>query len=57
MVGPHGAADDHGETHGHDDHGHEGEELGPIDRLAWAMGALGIMLGLVVAAAFVAANG
>ena len=56
MVGPHGAADDHGEDHGHDDHAHEGMELGPIDRLAWAMGALGIFLGLVVAAAFVAAG-
>ena len=56
MVGPHGAADDHGDTHGHDDHAHEAMELGPIDRLAWAMGALGIFLGLVVAAAFVAAG-
>ena len=57
MVGPHGAADDHGDTHGHDDHAeHGGSELGPIDRLAWAMGGLGIFLGLVVAAAFVAAG-
>ena len=56
MVGPHGAVDDHGETHGHDDHAHEDMELGPIDRLAWGMGALGIMLGLVVAAAFLAAG-
>ena len=56
MVGPHGASDDHGEEHGHDDHAHEGMALGPIDRLAWAMGALGIFLGLVVAAAFVAAG-
>ena len=57
MVGPHGAADDHGADHGHDDHAeHGGTELGPIDRLAWAMGALGIFLGLVVAAAFLAAG-
>ena len=59
MVGPHGQPDDHGEAHGHDDHAdhsHEGPELGPIDRLAWAMGALGIFLGLVVAAAFFAAG-
>jgi hypothetical protein len=59
MVGPHGAADDHGADHGHDDHAdhaHEGPELGPIDRLAWAMGGLGIFLGLVVAAAFLAAG-
>jgi len=59
MIGPHGQPDDHGETHGHDDHAdhsHEGPELGPIDRLAWAMGALGIFLGLVVAAALLAAG-
>jgi hypothetical protein len=49
--------DAHAATNGHDDHaGHEGAELGPIDRLAWAMGGLGIFLGLVVAAAFVAAG-
>jgi hypothetical protein len=57
MVGPHGAADDHGDTHGHDDHApHEGMALGPLDTLAWAMGGLGILLGLAVAAAFVAAG-
>lgn len=56
MVGPHGAADDHGDVHGHDDHAHAGTDLGPIDTLAWAMGGLGILLGLVVAAAFVAAG-
>jgi hypothetical protein len=57
MVGPHGAADDHGADHGHDDHAeHGGSELGPIDRTAWAMGALGIFLGLLIAAAFLAAS-
>ena len=56
MVGPHGATDDHGAEHGHDDHAHEGMELGPIDRLAWAMGGLGILLGLVIAAALLAAG-
>jgi len=56
MVGPHGAADDHGETHGHDDHAHAGDALGPIDRLAWAMGGLGILLGFVIAAALLAAG-
>ena len=57
MVGPHGAADDHGADHGHDDHAeHGGTDLGPIDRTAWAMGALGIFLGLVIAAAFLAAS-
>jgi len=57
MVGPHGAADDHGADHGHDDHAeHGGMDLGPIDRTAWAMGALGILLGLLIAAAFLAAS-
>jgi len=57
MVGPHGAPDDHGDTHGHDDHAaHEGMDLGPIDRLAWSFGALGIFLGLVIAAALLAAG-
>jgi hypothetical protein len=56
MVGPHGAVDDHGTDHGHDDHAHAGIELGPIDRTAWAMGALGILLGLLIAAAFLAAS-
>jgi len=57
MVGPHGVADDHGADHGHDDHAeHGGTDLGPIDRTAWAMGALGIFLGLVIAAAFLAAS-
>ena len=60
MVGAHGAADDpgaaddHGDTHGPDDHAHEGVELGPVDVMAWGFGALGILLGLVVAVAFVA---
>ena len=57
MVGPHGSADDHGADHGHDDHAdHGGSELGLIDRTAWAMGALGIFLGLLIAAAFLAAS-
>lgn len=56
MVGPHGSPDDHGGDHGHDDHAHSTMDLGPIDRTAWAMGALGIFLGLVIAAAFLAAG-
>jgi hypothetical protein len=56
MVGPHDAADDHGAEHGEDAHGDHGEPLGPIDRTAWAMGGLGILLGLVIAAAFLAAG-
>lgn len=53
MVGPHGAADDHGDDHGHDDHAtHGGEALGPINVPAWGALLLGIALGLVVLIAF-----
>jgi hypothetical protein len=45
---PHGA-DDHGAEHGHDDHAHGSEELGPIDTMAWGALLLGIGLGLIVA--------
>jgi len=44
---PHGPAD-HGETHGHDDHAHAGEELGPVDVAAWGAFAIGIGAGLIV---------
>jgi hypothetical protein len=49
------AADDHGEPDGHagsgdhDDHGHGGEALGPVDVRAWGALALGVAAGLVVA--------
>ena len=55
TVGPHGAADDHGDTHGHDDHAHGSETLGPVDLPAWGAALLGIILGLVVMFAFVQA--
>ena len=60
MVGPHGAADDHGDGHGHDDHaqaseGHGTEALGPFDLRAWGAAGLGIVLGLVVMLAFIRA--
>jgi hypothetical protein len=55
MVGPHGVADDHGEDHGHDDHGHGGDTLGPIDLPMWGAAALGIVLGLVILLALVQA--
>jgi hypothetical protein len=49
----HHAPDDHGEDHGHDDHAHdEAMPLGPIDVVAWGVGAIGVVLGLAVAAAF-----
>jgi len=58
MVGPHGAADDHGGTHGHDDHAHGADEaLGPLDLRAWGAGALGIVLGLLVVGALLIATG
>lgn len=55
MVGAHGAADDHGADHGHDDHAHAGDSLGPINLAAWGAAALGIVLGLIVLFAFVQA--
>jgi hypothetical protein len=58
MTGPHGSMDDHGETHGHDDHAHAGAAtLGPLDRAAWGAGALGILLGLGVAIALALSSG
>ena len=53
MVGEHGAPDDHGADHGHDDHGHEADALGPIDIRAWGAAAVGVALGLFVVLALV----
>ena len=47
AQGAHGAA--------HDDHGHGGEALGPPDVTTWALALLGLVLGLAVVYAFVAA--
>ncbi len=44
---------DDGHSDGHDAHG---EALGPIDVRAWAAGAVGILLGLVVVACMWAAT-
>ena len=55
SVGPHGSPDDHGDTHGHDDHAHGAAALGPVDRMAWAAALVGIVLGLVVMLAFIQA--
>ena len=52
----HHATDDHGDEHGHDDHAHTEEALGPVDGPAWGAGILGVVLGLAVAAAFVLAT-
>jgi hypothetical protein len=52
----HHAIDDHGDDHGHDDHAHDEASLGPIDVAAWGAGALGLVIGLVIAACFVLAT-
>ena len=52
----HHATDDHGDEHGHDDHAHGEESLGPVDGPAWGAGILGVLLGLAVAVAFVIAT-
>ena len=52
----HHAPDDHGETHGHDDHAHAEEPLGPIDLAAWGAGVLGVVIALAIAAGFVLAT-
>jgi ABC-type Zn2+ transport system substrate-binding protein/surface adhesin len=57
IAGPHGAADDHGDDHGHDDHAHGSEPLGPTDWTMWGAGVLGVVLALVIAAAMVASTG
>ena len=53
----HHEPDDHGDDHGHDDHAHGSETLGPIDVAAWGAGALGVALGLVVTIAFMMSTG
>ncbi len=52
----HHQTDDHGDEHGHDDHGHVEAPLGPIDVAAWGAGALGVALGVLVAICFAIAN-
>ncbi len=57
VPGDHHATTDRGTDGGHDDHGHAAEwVLGPIDVAAWGAGALGVVLGLVVAACFAIAT-
>lgn len=53
---PHGAGD-HGEDAEHDDHGHAEEPLGPIDWVAWGTGALGVGIGVLIAAGFALSAG
>lgn len=52
---PHATADQ-GDDHGHDDHAHREESLGPIDAYAWSAGVFGVVIGIVIAACFVLAT-
>lgn len=55
AVGHH-LPDDHGEDHGHDDHAHADETLGPIDAAAWGAGIAGVLIGLAIALCFALAT-
>jgi hypothetical protein len=57
SAGLHHDTSDHGDDHGHDDHAHGEEPLGPIDLFAWGAGILGILIGAGMAAAFAVATG
>jgi hypothetical protein len=49
-------SDAHG--NGHDEHGHDGSALGPIDPAAWGAGILGVAISVVMAICFaMAASG
>jgi hypothetical protein len=51
--GDHHGVTDHGSDGEHDDHAHDdGDELGPVDVAAWGAGALGVLLGVLVALCF-----
>jgi hypothetical protein len=52
----HHTTDDHGDDHGHDDHAHAEEPLGPIDGAAWGAGVAGVLIGVAIAACFVLAT-
>lgn len=57
VAGAHGSTADHGDGHGHDDHAHAGEALGPIDWTMWAIGVAGVLVALIVTAGLVVATG
>lgn len=52
----HHETQDHGEDHGHDDHAHGEDALGPIDVGAWAAGVVGVITGLAMTACFIVAT-
>jgi hypothetical protein len=57
VEGAHGSTEDHGDGHGHDDHGHVSEALGPIDWTMWGVGVLGVVAALAVVWALVLGTG
>lgn len=57
VAGAHGSTTDHGDGHGHDDHAHAAEALGPIDWTMWAVGVAGVVVALIVTAGLVVATG
>ena len=52
----HHQPDDHGDDHGHDDHAHAEEALGPIDPMAWGAGIVGVAVAVLIAACFAMAT-
>jgi len=46
--GIHQSTADHGGDHGHDDHGHADEIVGPVNVQAWAAGIGGLGIGLAI---------
>lgn len=52
SAGLHHDVTDHGDDGEHDDHAHGEEPLGPIDLYAWGAGAVGIVIGIVMALGF-----
>ena len=47
----------HDGEHGHAEHGHGGEALGPIEWSQWAAGLVGVAAGAIVAVAFALSTG
>lgn len=57
MSSDHDANDVHAHdaAHGHDEHGHTADALGPIDWSMWGAGVLGVIAAVAVLAGFVLA--
>ncbi len=54
ATAAHGTGQDAG--HGHDDHGHAADALGPIDWPMWLVGLLGVVVALVIVVGFAIAT-